>query len=166
MKPSFKLSGQAGFSLMEILIALTLLGLAGAFVAGKVFDSLHEGQVKSTKIQMGNLSERLKEFRRKCGFYPTTEQGLESLVKKPSGRDCKDFPPSGFIDGDRVPQDPWNEDFQYESDGQNFNICSNGADHAQGGEGNDADICLNEKQGPAAAAPANAAPAEGAPTQQ
>lgn len=159
MKPSFKLANQAGFSLIEILIALTLLGLAGAFVAGKVFDRLYEGQVQSTKIQMGNLSERLKEFKRKCGFYPTTDQGLESLVKKPGGRDCKDYPPSGFIDGDKVPQDPWNEDFLFESDGNNFNICSNGQDRAPGGEGNDVDICLYDKK-PAAGEASEAAPAQ------
>jgi len=165
MKSSFKLvplklSRQAGFSLIEILIALTILGLAGAFVAGKVFDSLSEGQVKSARIQMGNLSERLKEFRRKCGFYPTSDQGLEALVKKPSGRDCKDYPPSGFIDGDKVPQDSWNEDFLYESDGNNFNICSKGGDRADGGEGGDADICLNEKKGASSAAPAEGAQAQ------
>lgn len=159
MKPSFKLANQAGFSLIEILIALTLMGIAGAFVAGKIFDNLTEGQINSAKIQMGNVSERLKEFRRKCGFYPTTDQGLEALVKKPSGRDCKDYPPTGFIDGERVPQDPWNEDFLYESDGQTYNICTNGPDRAQGGEGYDADLCLNAK-------PSTAAPSEGAPAQQ
>ena len=58
---------QKGFSLIEILIALTLLALAGTFVVGKFFDSLYEGQVSSTKIQMSNLEARLKEFRRKCG---------------------------------------------------------------------------------------------------
>ncbi len=141
----------AGFSLMEILIALTLLGLAGSFVAGKVFDSLQEGRISSTKIQMGNLAERLKDFRRKCNFYPTQDQGLEALIKKPGGRECKDYPPTGFLD-DKIPQDPWNNDFIFESDGQTFNICSNGADGAPGGEGSDADICLNEKKGSAAEA--------------
>lgn len=149
MKPSFRLSGQAGFSLMEILIALTLLGLASAFVATKIFDRLYEGQVQATKVQMGALAGTLKDFKRKCGFYPTTDQGLESLVKKPSGRDCKDYPPSGFLDGE-LPKDPWNEDYIYESDGNDFNICSNGQDRTQGGEGNDVDICLHEKKAGAA----------------
>ena len=63
-------NNQNGFSLIEILIALTLLALAGTFVVGKFMDNLHEGQVQSTKIQMSNLEGRLKEFRRKCGFYP------------------------------------------------------------------------------------------------
>lgn len=134
---------QRGFSLIEILIALTLLALAGTFVVGKFLDNLAEGQINSTKIQMSNLEGRLKEFRRKCGFYPTTEQGLEALVTKPSGgRECKDYPQNGFIDGDAVPKDPWDHDFVYESDGKSFNIYSYGQDGETGGEGADADIYL------------------------
>ncbi len=134
---------QRGFSLIEILIALTLLALAGTFVVGKFLDNLYEGQVNSTKIQMSNLEGRLKEFRRKCGFYPTTDQGLEALVTKPSGgRECKDYPQNGFIDGDQVPKDPWDHDFVYESDGKNLNIYSYGQDGEAGGEGTDADIFL------------------------
>lgn len=137
----------AGFSLIEILIALTLLGLAGTFVAGKIFDSLYEGQVKSTRIQMSAVSQRLKEFRRKCGYYPTTDQGLEALVSKPtSGRECRDYPPSGFIDGDEVPRDPWDEDFVYTSDGKKFEISSYGQDREEGGEDKDADIPLRKKK--------------------
>lgn len=132
---------QRGFSLVEILVALTLLGIAGTFVAGKIFQQLHEGKVKSAKIQMNSLAQRLKEFRRKCGVYPTTEQGLEALVTKPSGeRECKDYPPSGFIEGDEVPVDPWDESFSYESDGKSFSIKSLGNDRQEGGEGEDEDI--------------------------
>ena len=136
-------NNQNGFSLIEILIALTLLALAGTFVGGKIFNSYQEGQVNSAKIQMSNLESRLKEFRRKCNFYPTTEQGLEALVTKPSGgRECKDYPQNGFIDGDQVPKDPWDHDFVYESDGKNYNIYSYGADGEAGGEGTDADVYL------------------------
>lgn len=160
------LRSQRGFSLIEILIALTLLGIAGAFVAGKVFDQLYEGEVKSARIQMQNLEARLKEFRRKCGFYPTTEQGLEALVTKPSGgRECKDYPPNGFIDDSQVPKDPWNNDFIYESDGKAVNIISYGPDGEPGGEGNDVDIYLRggpkaEAQGEAGADVNADAPAE------
>lgn len=159
------LQNQKGFSLIEILIALTLLAVAGTFVVGRFMDSLHEGQVKSTKIQMSNLDARLKEFRRKCMFYPTTEQGLEALVTKPTGgRECKDYPASGFIEGEQVPKDPWDNDFIYESDGKTFNIYSYGPDGEAGGEGNDSDIYLKEAKGgsaPAAGGEAGeAAPAE------
>lgn len=166
MKKSFfqqtRTTGQQGFSLIEILIALTLLALAGTFVVGRFMESLHEGQVKATKIQMSGLEERLKEFRRKCGFFPTTEQGLEALVSKPSGgRECKDYPQNGFIDGDQVPKDPFDHDFVFESDGKTFNIYSLGQDGEAGGEGSDADIYL--KAGKTATAPESeaAAPAAG-----
>lgn len=158
-------SNQSGFSLIEILIALTLLALAGTFVVGKFMDNLHEGQVQSTKIQMNNLEGRLKEFRRKCGFYPATEQGLEALVTKPGGgRECKDYPPNGFIDGDQVPKDPWDHDFIYESDGKTFNIYSYGPDGEAGGDGTDADIYLKSNKGGGkgeAKAEPDAAPAPG-----
>ncbi len=158
------LKNQKGFSLIEILIALTLLAVAGTFVVGKFFENLHEGQVNSTKIQMSNLDARLKEFRRKCSFYPTTEQGLEALVTKPTGgRECKDYPANGFIEGEQVPKDPWDNDFIYESDGKTVNIYSYGPDGEAGGEGNDADIYLRASKGGAAAGGAeagNEAPAE------
>ena len=137
------IKNQNGFTLIEILIALTLIALAGTFVAGKFFDNLHEGQANSARIQMSNLDGRLKEFRRKCGFFPTTEQGLEALVSKPTGgRECKDYPQNGFVEDNQVPKDPWEHDFIYESDGKTFNIYSYGSDGEAGGTGTDADIYL------------------------
>lgn len=135
------LRSQSGMSLIEILIALTLLGLAGTFVAGKVTESLAEGQVQTAKIQIRSLGERLKEFRRDCNFIPTTDQGLDALVEKPTGgRECKRYAPGGYIDGGKVPKDPWDGEYVYESDGKTFTITSLGADNAEGGEGTDADI--------------------------
>jgi general secretion pathway protein G len=134
-------TSQMGMSLIEILIALTLLGLAGTFVAGKVTESLAEGQVQTAKIQIRSISERLKEFRRDCNFIPTTDQGLEALVEKPTGgRECKRYAPGGYIDGGKVPLDPWDGEYLYESDGKTFTIISLGSDNAEGGEGADADL--------------------------
>jgi general secretion pathway protein G len=147
------LQNQKGFSLIEILIALTLMVGAGVFVVGKFMDNLNEGQVSSAKIQMSNLDARLKDFRRKCNFYPTTEQGLDALITKPTGgRECKDYPTNGFIDGEKIPEDPWGHEFQYESDGKTFNIYSYGPDGEPGGEGTDADIYLRAAGKGAAAA--------------
>ena len=148
MKSFYKLSKNNGFSLIEILIALALLAGAGTFVAGKIFDQLHEGKVKSTKIQMQNLADRLKEFRRHCGIYPTSAQGLDALLSKPSGgRECKRYNPGGYIEGGVVPKDPWDNDFLYESsNGKKFNIVSFGPDLAEGGEDKDADIYLYDKK--------------------
>lgn len=142
-------NSQAGFSLIEILVALTLLVLGGTFVAGQIFDTLHEGQVKSTKIQMQGLEQRLKEFRRHCGFYPTTDQGLDALISKPtSGRECKRYAPNGYIDGGNVPVDAWENEFVYESDGKSFNLYSLGNDGEEGGADKAKDIYLFEKKRP------------------
>lgn len=135
------LKSQAGMSLIEILIALTLLALAGTFVGGKVFDQLQEGKVQSARIQIKSLSDRLKEFRRDCNYLPTTDQGLDALIDKPTGgRECKRYAPGGYIEGGKIPLDPWDQEFIYESDGKTFTIISLGADNAEGGEGSDADI--------------------------
>ncbi|MCE3012486.1 MAG: type II secretion system major pseudopilin GspG [Proteobacteria bacterium] len=135
-------TNQAGMSILEILIALTLLGLAGTFVAGKVFENLQEGKVQTAKIQVKSIGDRLKEFRRDCGFFPTTDQGLDALLNKPEGggRECKRYSPTGYIDGGKIPVDPWDGEYIYESDGKAYTIISLGADNAEGGEGFDADI--------------------------
>ncbi len=153
------LSSKSGFSLLEILIALTLMGIAATFVAGKVFQSLQEGKEKAAKIQMAGLSQRLQEFRRHCGFYPTTDQGLEALVTKPGGRECKEYQPGGYIDGE-VPLDPWNNPYSYTSDGTTFNIVCLGADGLEGGDGDNADIPLKAPKGAQPSAPTGGEPQE------
>ena len=143
MKNSLRniLASQQGLSLIEILIALTLLALAGTFVGGQVFDNLQEGKVQTAKIQIKSIADRLKEFRRDCGYYPTSDQGLDALLEKPTGgRECKRYAPSGYIEGGKVPVDPWDGEYIYESDGKTFTIISLGNDGAEGGEGFDADI--------------------------
>lgn len=137
------LLNQKGFSLAEILIGLTLIAIAGTFVAGKIFEQLQEGQITSTKIQIRNLGGLLQEYRRKCGIYPTSEQGLQALLEKPTGgRECKRYPTGGFIGGTnpKVPVDAWENDFVYDSDGRTYTIISFGNDGFEGGEGPDADI--------------------------
>jgi general secretion pathway protein G len=135
------LKSQQGLSLIEILIALTLLALAGTFVGGKVFDNLQDGKVQTTKIQIKSLGERLKEFRRDCNYLPDSSQGLDALIEKPTGgRECKRYAPGGYIEGGKIPLDPWDAEYVYESDGKTFTIISYGADNAEGGEGYDADI--------------------------
>ncbi|MCB9061861.1 MAG: type II secretion system major pseudopilin GspG [Halobacteriovoraceae bacterium] len=138
-------SSAKGFSLIEILIVITLIAIIGTFVGGRVLDYLYEGQAKAAKIQMNNLSDRLKEFYRNCYFYPSTEQGLDALISKPSvGRDCKKYKPGGYLEVESIPEDPWGGEYQYESDGKTFNIYSYGQDQTEGGEDKDADIYLKE----------------------
>lgn len=144
-KSKLILNSQKGMSLVEILIALTLLAVAGTFVTLNVLENLDEGNIKSAKIQITNLGNILKDYRRKCGLYPSTEQGLDALINAPtSGKECKRYPAEGFIDGNKIPVDPWDNDFDYESDGRKYTIISYGRDGIEGGEGVDADINSNE----------------------
>jgi general secretion pathway protein G len=138
-------NSQKGMSLMEILIAITLLGIMGTFVASTVYDKLQQGKVDSAKIQMRKIGEILKDYRRVCGMYPTSDQGLEALITKPTGgRDCKRYPPNGFIEDGKLPNDPWDTPFIYESDGRRYTLISLGNDLMDGGEGYDADINSND----------------------
>ena len=135
------LKSQHGMSLIEILIAITLLGVVGTLVVSNVIDSLREGETNSTKIQIKSLGKILLDYKRKCGAFPTTDQGLDALVQAPtSGRECKRYPPNGFIQDGKIPQDPWGYEFEYTSDGRTYTIRSFGVDGLEGGEGWDADI--------------------------
>lgn len=122
------LRDQKGFSLIEILVALTLLGIAGTFVAGKIFEQLEEGQIQATKIQMEAIEANLKEFRRKCGFYPPETDGLNALISKPSGKECKNYPPEGFLEDGVIPLDPWETEYLYKLSGSKPEVISAGPD--------------------------------------
>src|SRR5690348_11230722 len=83
-----------GFTLIELMIVITILGLLAGLVTTQIMKNLDEANVKSTKIQMRQLGVVLDDFRRQCGFYPTTDQGLDALIKKPEGgRECPGYDP-------------------------------------------------------------------------
>lgn len=132
---------EKGFSLMEILIVITLIALAGTFVANQLLDRLAEGNINGAKIQMNSFKQLLEDYRRYCNVYPSTEQGLDALVNKPTNPpECKNYPASGFISGGKLPSDPWGTPYTYESDGAKYTITSLGSDLKEGGTGNAADI--------------------------
>lgn len=130
---------ERGFTLTEMLIVVAIIAMIGTFAVGKISAQFNKAKVDSTKILIRNLATTLDNFRLDCNAYPTTEQGLEALVTKPSGgRDCKNYNVEGYMK--KVPKDSWDNDFKYESDGQKFLITSYGQDRAEGGDGNAADI--------------------------
>ncbi len=139
-KPS--LLDSRGFSLMEILIVLTLMGVVIGFVGTSLSNKLQEGRISSAKIQIKNFEDLLKNYDRDCNQFPTTEQGLIALVEKPTqGPPCDKYSMGGYMDSKgKVPQDPWGNDYAYESDGKTFVIISYGKDGDEGGEKFDADI--------------------------
>lgn len=128
-------SSVSGMTLIEMLIVITLIGIVMGLVGLNVTKRLDEGKQNTTIIQMKQLGNALDDFRRVCGFYPTTEQGLDALVKAPAGRECKGYDPEGFLKTKKVPMDAWNHDFIYSSDGNKYVIKSLGNDGAEGGEG-------------------------------
>lgn len=131
--------GTDGFTLTEMLIVVAIIAMIGTFAVGKISAQFNKAKVDSTKILIRNLATTLENYRLDCNIYPTTEQGLEALVTKPTGgRDCKNYNVESYMK--KVPQDSWKNDFTYESDGQKFLIKSFGQDGVEGGEGNAADI--------------------------
>lgn len=133
---------QMGFSLIEIMIAITILGLVMALVGTNVLRKLDEAKVQSAKNQIRALEAALSDYYRQNGSYPTTDQGLNALVEKPtSGKVPKNWNPDGYLEKGRVPEDPWNNEFSYNcDDGYHYEIISLGGDGEQGGEGIAADI--------------------------
>lgn len=137
-------SSQGGFSLTEILIALTLLAIGGTFVAGKIFESFDEGRADAARTQMGGIASALKDYKRHCNSYPTTDQGLDALLSKPEGgKECKRYRQSGYLEAEEVPMDPWDNEYVYESEGRSFTISSFGID---GEEGTDDDIYFGKSK--------------------
>ncbi len=134
---------ESGFSLIELMIVIAIMALLAGFVGTNVIKKFDEAKVSSTKIQMKQLLVILDDFRRVCGFYPSTEQGLDALVKAPTGgRSCKNYDPEGFIK--KLPQDAWNHDFIYTSDSNKVLLKSLGADGKEGGTGIDKDISSDD----------------------
>ena len=141
MKPSEKrlLWKSDGFTLIEILVVLIIIGLLSALVAPKFFGKIDKAKVKTAKAQIGLLGAALDDFRLDVGRYPTTDEGLEALVEQPSGVERWNGP---YLKKKQVPKDPWGYEYAYRSPGEHggYDLYSLGADHAEGGEGENKDV--------------------------
>lgn len=132
-----------GFTLIEVLVVVFILALLAALVGPKVIGRTDDAKIAEAKIQIKNLETALKLYKLDNGFYPTTEQGLEALVKKPSGTPSPEkYREGGYLEKKSVPKDPWGNPYIYVSPGSHgdFDLSSYGADGKLGGEGKDADI--------------------------
>jgi len=138
---SCKTQRQQGFTLIEIMVVLVILGLLAAAVAPSVIGKADEARVKRAKTDIRAISSALDLYKLDNYNYPSTEQGLEALVNRPSGfPEAKNWNQDGYLKS--FPKDPWERDYLYISPGTNgaFDIYSFGADGKEGGEGYDADI--------------------------
>lgn len=132
----------AGFTLIEIMAVVLIIGLLSTIVGVSIFAQVDKGRITATSVQIANLESVLELYRMDSARYPTTEQGLDALVNEPE--DARNYPPGGYLQKGRVPEDPWGNPYEYEQPGQNnpnsFDLWSFGGDGKPGGEGVDADI--------------------------
>jgi general secretion pathway protein G len=130
-----------GFTLVEILVVIVILGILAALVVPRVLERPDEARVIAAKNDIAAISQALKLYRLDNGRYPTSEQGLAALVSKPTQVPLPpNWKPNGYLE--RLPKDPWSNPYQYLSPGLRgeIDVFSFGADGAPGGTGVDADI--------------------------
>lgn len=125
-------------TLLEIMIVLVILGSMATILVTQVSKSLEKSRVQQAKILIAEVGKALDQFNTDCGFYPTTDQGLQALVTAPAGKTCSNWGPESYIK--RVPKDPWKHDLIYTSDSQKYIVKSLGRDGQEGGDGYNADI--------------------------
>jgi general secretion pathway protein G len=129
----------SGFTLVELLVVLAILGLLVGLVGPQVMKTLGSSKTKTARIQIEELGGSLDIYRLETGRYPTTSEGLQALVEPVA--DAKNWN-GPYLKKSQVPKDPWGFDYQYRSPGENgaFDIWSLGADNREGGDGEDQDV--------------------------
>lgn len=134
-------AAQRGFTLIEIMVVIVILGILGAIVGPKVLNSPDKARITKAKQDLQVISAALDMYKLDNFNYPDTDQGLDALVTRPtSGEDVPNWQEGGYIK--KVPKDPWGRDYLYMSPGENgdVDVYSLGADGAPGGEGTASDI--------------------------
>jgi general secretion pathway protein G len=133
------LRGSAGFTLIEMLVVLVIIGLIMGLVGPRVLNYLTDARVKAAKLQIEALSSALDLYYLDNGRYPSSSEGLQALVRRPSSGDSWNGP---YLKGGQVPADPWKNDYVYRAPGDNapFEIISLGSDGREGGNGSAADL--------------------------
>ena len=129
---------QQGFTLLELLVVMVIIGLLAGYVGPKYFAQIGKSEIKATRAQIDALEKALDQYRLDVGRYPSTEQGLNALMKQPAGETRWQGP---YLRKD-VPHDPWGAAYQYRQPGEHgeFDLFSFGKDGKAGGDGEAADI--------------------------
>jgi general secretion pathway protein G len=134
--------GQQGFTLVEMLVVITIIGLIMGLIGPRVLNYLSESKVKAAKIQLQSFSSALDLFYLDAGRFPSTSEGLAALVQRTPGVAAWNGP---YLKGGNVPNDPWSHPYLYRSPGERgpYDIVSYGSDGQEGGSGVAADISLD-----------------------
>ncbi len=138
-----KKNRQAGFTLIELMVVIIILGVLAGLIIPRIMGRPDEARQAKAKIQMEALESALKLYKLDNGSYPTTEQGLNALVEAPTiGNVPKNWRQGGYLEKGKVPKDPWGNDFIYVSPGSHgdVDLTCLGADAEPGGEGVNKDI--------------------------
>lgn len=141
MKEHYRIPArEAGFTLIEIMVVVIIIGILAAIVAPNVIGRIDDAQITKAKAEISNISSALKFYRLDNFAYPTTEQGLNALVAKPNDPMVKNWKPGGYLE--RMPKDPWGNPYLYLNPGNHgeIDVYTLGRDGRPGGEGIDADI--------------------------
>lgn len=130
---------QRGFSLIELLVVLVILGLLAGLVAPRVMKYVGESKTKTARLQIEDMGAALDLYSLEVGRYPTTEEGLSALVEQPADATGWHGP---YLKKKKIPKDPWQREYVYQSPGEHgaYDLYSLGADDAPGGEGDNRDI--------------------------
>lgn len=146
MKSMRNAARQQGFTLLEVMVVLAIIGSIMALVATNIIGAAGDANIKTTKSQIKLIENALDLYKLHNYTYPTTEQGLEALIQKPtSAPEPKNYQSGGYLKGGKVPTDAWGNEFQYFMDKGQYEILSLGADGQEGGEGDGADISSQDR---------------------
>jgi general secretion pathway protein G len=134
------ISGQSGFTLIEIMVVVVIIGLLAALVATQVGGRVEQARATKAKQDISAYEAALTLYKLDNFRFPTTEQGLAALAQRPADPSLTNWNPEGYVK--RISKDPWNRDYRYESPGAHgpFDLYTLGADGTAGGEGADADV--------------------------
>ncbi|WP_018176201.1 type II secretion system major pseudopilin GspG [Thioalkalivibrio sp. AKL8] len=133
--------GARGFTLIEIMVVVVILGILAAIVVPRVMDRPDDARITKVKQDIRTIETALNLYRLDTSRYPTTDQGLDALVERPrSGPEAPQYRQGGYMD--RLPSDPWGNPYQYLHPGRHgdFDVFSYGANGRRGGEGIEGEI--------------------------
>jgi general secretion pathway protein G len=145
VRSSFRRLSVHGFTLIEIMVVITILGILAALIVPRVIGRTDDAKIVAAKQDIASIMQALKLYRLDNGRYPTTDQGLQALITKPTTEpQPSNWKQGGYLERSTVPSDPWGETYKYLNPGVKgeIDVFSLGRDRANGGEANtpDADI--------------------------